>query len=112
MTARRDTTGEFSFAAESMAGTAAAAALRRVRALADQAPSGRMFAAIATLTEMSRRAEANLMAGEAAAAAARNTDASTRSFAKAIAAMDAMTADAEAGPADTETMPDFLRRRR
>ena len=111
MTARRDTTGEFSFAAESMAGTAAAAALRRVRALADQAPSGRMFAAIATLTEMSRRAEASLMAGEAAAAA-RNTDASTRSFAKAIAAMDAMTDGAEAGPVDTEAMPEFLRRRR
>lgn len=68
MTAQHNVSNELSFAVEGMAGSAAAAALRRVRSLADQAPSGRLFSAIATLTEMSRRAETELEAGNAAAA--------------------------------------------
>ena len=51
-----------------LSGTAGAAALRQVRSLADYAPSGRLFAAIATLTEMSKRAETELEQGRLAAA--------------------------------------------
>lgn len=68
MSGRIDQQNALAFAAEGMAGTAASAALRHVRALADQAPAGRLFAAIATLTEMSKRAEAQLDQGRLAAA--------------------------------------------
>jgi hypothetical protein len=42
----------FSFDGEDF-GASAANALRRVKSLADSAPTGRLFASIATLTEMS-----------------------------------------------------------
>ena len=42
----------FSFDGEDF-GASAASALRRVKSLADSAPAGRLFASIATLTEMS-----------------------------------------------------------
>ena len=42
----------FSFDGESF-GASGAAALRKVKSLADSAPTGRLFASIATLTEMS-----------------------------------------------------------
>ena len=42
----------FSFDGEDF-GASAASALRRVKSLADSAPTGRLFASIATLTEMS-----------------------------------------------------------
>jgi hypothetical protein len=111
MTARREITGEYSFAAEAMAGTAAASALRRVRSLADQAPSGRMFAAIATLTDMSRRIEASLVAGRRAMASG---DAATASleFAKSIVQMDRMAAAADREADEAETLPGYLRKRR
>jgi hypothetical protein len=63
MAADRRLNGGYSFGAEALAGPSAAAALRRVRSLADQAPSGRMFQAIATLSELSRQAEAGLRTG-------------------------------------------------
>ena len=63
MAADRRLNGGYSFGAEALAGPAAAAALRRVRSLADQAPSGRLFQAIATLSELSRQAEAALRTG-------------------------------------------------
>ena len=55
---------EFSSRAEG----AAAAGLHKVRALADAAPMGRAFAAIASLTEVSRRIEGCLEAGDQALA--------------------------------------------
>jgi hypothetical protein len=42
----------FSFDGESF-GASGAAALRKVKSLADSAPTGRLFASIATLTDMS-----------------------------------------------------------
>jgi hypothetical protein len=63
MTAKRYAAGEFAFGPEGMVGTAAAAALRRVRSLLERAPSGRMFQAIATLTDMSKRSEHYLEQG-------------------------------------------------
>lgn len=49
----------FSFDGESF-GASGAAALRKVKSLADSAPTGRLFASIATLTEMSSTAAAAL----------------------------------------------------
>ena len=52
----------FSFDGESF-GTSGAAALRKVKTLADSAPTGRLFASIATLTEMSGATSAALEQG-------------------------------------------------
>lgn len=68
MSGRIDHHNALAFAAEGMAATSAAAALRQVRLLADHAPAGRLFAAIATLTEISKRAEFQLAQGRLAAA--------------------------------------------
>ena len=95
MTARIDQQNALAFAAEGMAGTAGSAALRQVRALADHAPAGRLFAAISTLTEMSKRAETQLEQGRLAAA---------------IGTMDAMAT--EAIPAVMPDVPMYLKKSR
>ena len=53
----------FSFEGEHFGGSGAAA-LRKVKSLADSAPTGRLFASIATLTEMSAAATIALEKGE------------------------------------------------
>jgi hypothetical protein len=53
----------FSFDGESF-GASGAAALRKVKSLAESAPTGRLFASIATLTEMSATATTALEKGE------------------------------------------------
>jgi hypothetical protein len=53
----------FSFDGENI-GAAGAAALRRVKNLAEQAPNGRLFASITTLTDMSANATKALEAGD------------------------------------------------
>ena len=53
----------FSFDGESV-GASGAAALRKVKSLADTAPTGRLFASIATLTEISANATAALETGQ------------------------------------------------
>jgi len=53
----------FSFDGENI-GAAGAAALRRVKNLAEQAPHGRLFASITTLTDMSANATKALEAGD------------------------------------------------
>lgn len=95
MTGRIDQQNALAFAAEGMAGTAGSAALRQVRALADHAPAGRLFAAISTLTEMSKRAETQLEQGRLAAA---------------IGTMDAMAC--EATPAVMPDVPVYLKKTR
>jgi hypothetical protein len=55
----------FSFSGEAV-GSAGASALRRVRSLADIAPSGRLFASIATLAESSAKAAAEFEAASIA----------------------------------------------
>lgn len=52
----------FSFDGESF-GASGANALRKVKSLADSAPTGRLFASIATLTEMSSATSAALEMG-------------------------------------------------
>lgn len=111
MTARRGTTGEFSFAAEGLAATAASAALRRVTSLADAAPAGRMFAAIATLTEISRRSEAHLEAGHDALSRGED-DRAALSLARALVEMDKLAAEASPELPAAQDAPDYLRRRR
>lgn len=95
MTGRIDQLNALAFAAEGMAGTAGSAALRQVRSLADRAPAGRLFATIATLTEMSKRAEAQLESGRLAAA---------------IGTMDAIAT--ESAPAGLDEAPLYLRKSR
>ncbi len=111
MTARHDMMEEFSFAAEGMAGTAASGALRRVRSFADQAPSGRMFAAIATLTEMSRRIENSLEAGHDALKSG-GEDTAALEFAKSIVQMDRLAGTAARKPDSPAKLPGYLRKRR
>jgi hypothetical protein len=53
----------FSFDGETI-GAAGAAALRKVKTLAELAPQGRLFASIATLTDMSASATIALEKGE------------------------------------------------
>jgi len=53
----------FSFAGEAY-GSAGAAGLRKVRTLAQSAPTGRLFASITTLTEMSASATKALEQGD------------------------------------------------
>ena len=53
----------FSFDGESF-GASGANALRKVKSLADTAPTGRLFASIATLTEMSGATSAALEKGQ------------------------------------------------
>jgi hypothetical protein len=55
VTAAKPAMESFSFGGEA-AGIAGAAALRKVRSLADAAPQGRLFAAIATLADTSSAA--------------------------------------------------------
>jgi len=111
MMVRRGTMDEFSFAAEGMTGTAASGALRRVRSFADQAPSGRMFAAIATLTEMSRHIENSLEAGHEALTAG-DEDTAALEFARSIVQMDRLAATADQEPEAAANLPGYLRKRR
>ncbi|MGH6854157.1 MAG: hypothetical protein ACRESZ_00690 [Methylococcales bacterium] len=111
MTMRRELTDEFSFAAEGMAGTAAALALRRVRSLADQLPSSRMFASIATLTEISRRIETSLETAHDAFASG-DGDTAALEFARSIVQMDRLAAAAGHEPDKADKLPEYLRKRR
>ncbi len=62
MTFKMASVETFSFDGESF-GTSGANALRKVKSLADSAPTGRLFASIATLTEMSSATTAALEQG-------------------------------------------------
>lgn len=85
--------GEFSFAAETMQATSAAAALRRIRALAEGAPPEFLIEAIATLNDLSSRIQANLEAGQEAVAAGAK-DQATLTFAQALVQMNTLTREA------------------
>lgn len=111
MAARRNGVSEICFAAEGMAGTAGASALRRVRSLAEAAPSGRLFGAIATLSDLARKSEIHLLAGEAAMAI-NDSDRAIRSFARALTAMDDLATTAENGVAIPDLMADIKTARR
>ncbi|NJM31151.1 MAG: hypothetical protein HC855_14605 [Rhizobiales bacterium] len=111
MAARAGMIEEFSFAAEGLTGTAASAALRRVRSLADSAPPGRLFNSIATLTEMSRRIETSLEAGSAAMAAG-DEDSASLELARAVVGMDRLAGAAMREDAVAAPLPNYLKRSR
>ena len=90
-------------------GSAASAALRRM-SLMKSAPSGRAFAAIATLTELSRRIEATLEAGAEALKSGDETGAQ-REWLRSASLMDEMagTAGGDFG-SQPQDRPSYLRR--
>lgn len=106
---KRNGADEFSFAAEGMAGTAASAVLRKVRSLVDSAPPGRLFPAIATLTELTRRIETNLVAASHAVTRG-DGDRGTVELARAVLQMDRLAATASASDFAVE-MPEQRHKR-
>jgi hypothetical protein len=109
MTAGRASVDGICFAAEGMAGTAAAASLRRLHALSDVAPAGRLFAAIATLTDMSAKAARALEDGHDAMASG-NARRATMKLARALTHMDDLASTAIGQTA--EEQPAYLRKAR
>jgi hypothetical protein len=98
------------FEAGGLAGTAGAAALRKVRSLAQAAPSGRAFAAIATLTEFSMRIEDRLEASEAALGRGDASSAELE-WARAIVLMDKLASEARGHHAEVSVEPTYLKRK-
>jgi hypothetical protein len=96
MTAINDRSNALAFAAEGMAGSAGAAALRQTRTLLDRAPSGRLFGTIATLTELSGRATSQLEQGKLAAA---------------IGTLDQLATAATPAAAEMPDIPLYLKKR-
>jgi hypothetical protein len=112
MTVKRAMLDEYSFAAEGMVGTSCAAALRRTRSLAETAPAGRAFAAIATLTDLSQKIQNRMEASDEALAAG-DEDSAALEIARAVVLMDRMAETATPKvEAANPTMPAYLRRRR
>lgn len=111
MTVKPSSAGNIVFAAEGMTGTACAAALKKVRSLASAAPTGRAFAAITTLSELSQSAESHLMAGTEALKRGDVPQAESE-WAHAAVVMDQMASEARGRrPARGGANPQFLRRR-
>jgi hypothetical protein len=94
---------------EEIARAAGAAALRRIHSFAMAAPRRHVFAAIATLTELSARAEASLESS-ANAMAAEDGETAALELARATALMDRLTVEATIEEIGDE--PSYLRRRR
>ncbi|WP_421694005.1 hypothetical protein [Aestuariivirga sp.] len=82
---------ELCFAAEGLSGTAAAASLRKLGSIMERAPSGRLFAAISTLSDMSAKAAQALESGDAALAGTEDAIAAQR-LGDALAHMDELAA--------------------
>jgi hypothetical protein len=109
MTVGRGTVNELCFAAEGLAATAASTSLRRLGSLVETAPAGRLFSAIATLSDLSAKAAETLEAGARAIDRGDDHAAAVR-LARAISHMDDM-ATRSAGTAAQDT-PGFLRKAR
>jgi hypothetical protein len=88
----RSTINELCYAAEGMSGTAAASSLRKLGSLMDNAPSGRLFGAISTLSDMSAKAARALEDGSRALDSRRDDEAATR-IAEALAQMDGLAVE-------------------
>ena len=110
MKARPGLVNELCFAAEGMAGAAGAASLRRLSGLAASAPPGRLFGAIATLTDMSARATQTLERGHAALEAGDDGQAALR-LAGALLQLDELAQAATPGTA-AEPAPAYLQKQR
>ena len=69
MTIKSRMVEKFSFSSEDNIAGACSSALRKVRSLADSAPIGRLFASIATLSDMSKQIGQSLAGDDLASAA-------------------------------------------
>jgi hypothetical protein len=110
MPVRSGLVNELCFAAEGLSGTAAASSLRRLGSLMEAAPSGRLFGAIATLSDMSAKATRSLEDGAIAMQAGDDHKASLK-LARAMLHLDDL-ASAAAGTAAVDEPPAFLRKAR
>jgi hypothetical protein len=81
-----------------------------VRSLASAAPSGRAFAAIATLSEISQAAESHLEAGKDALRSGDIPRAETE-WTRAATVMEQMASEARRNQAPRRARPEFLGRR-
>jgi hypothetical protein len=111
MAAKQAMLEDVSFVAEGLTGTACASALRKVKSLAEAAPRGRAFAAISTLTELGRRIETALEAGNEALSA-QDDDTAALELARAVVLMDRMAAEAKSENMAPASEPSYLKRRR
>jgi hypothetical protein len=98
MGVRRGSVTELCYAAEGLSGTAAASSLRRLGGLMDQAPTGRLFSAIATLTDLSAKAAKALEDGSKALSSGHETEAAAQ-LSSALTHMDGMTSEASGAEA-------------
>ena len=110
MPVRRGLVDELCFAAEGLSGTAAASSLRRLGSLMQQAPSGRLFNAIATLSDMSVKATRSLEDGDRAIVAGDDHKGAMK-LARAMVHMDDMATETT-GNAASEEPPVYLRKAR
>ena len=95
MKAGRGMLGELCFAAEGLSGTAAASSLRKLGSIMDSAPSGRLFGAISTLSDMSAKAAKALEEG--AQSIGQNDDTAAARIGEALLHMDGLAEMAEDG---------------
>ena len=89
MKAGRGMLGELCFAAEGLSGTAAATSLRKLGSIMESAPSGRLFGAISTLSDMSAKAARALEEG--AEDIGRNDDNAAARIGEALLHMDGLS---------------------
>jgi len=95
MKAGRGMLGELCFAAEGLSGTAAASSLRKLGSIMETAPSGRLFGAISTLSDMSAKAARALEEG--AQDIGRNDETAAARLGEALLHMDGLAEMAEGG---------------
>jgi hypothetical protein len=95
MKAGRGMLGELCFAAEGLSGTAAASSLRKLGSIMESAPTGRLFGAISTLSDMSAKAARALEEG--AGDIGRSDDNAAARIGEALLHMDGLAEMAEDG---------------
>ena len=88
MKAGRGMLSELCFAAEGLSGTAASSSLRKLGSIMDSAPTGRLFGAISTLSDMSAKAARALEEG--AGDIGRNDDNAAARIGEALLHMDGL----------------------
>jgi hypothetical protein len=110
MTVKPGSIDSIAFAAEGMAGTAGAGALKKVRSLVNAAPAGRAFAAIATLSDLAQTAEGHLRAGKDALDRG-SVPGARKEWSSAVKVMGQMASEArDQEPLQAADNPGFLRR--
>jgi hypothetical protein len=96
MTVKPSSVGQIVFAAEGLASSACAEALKKTRSLVSAAPAGRAFAAIATLSDLTHSAETHLVAGNTALGRG-DAAAAQSEWAQAVSVMSQLAQEARIG---------------